>query len=163
MTKSRLLNGIIEAMSDAADRMFKEKGYVSPTYLCMDAEGNEYMVPQPELPSENMAVQLIHEFMQYKGIIIYVYVNEAWMIDASKTKKMRKRIKTVHNEYSSLEHHPDRVEVVVFAGEDADGMVMAKRRIIRPKFEVPYLGPLELTPLDRIEDRMVSMLPRGNM
>jgi hypothetical protein len=62
------------------------------------------------------------------------------------------------NQKVGIADDPRRIEIVTFNAEDAEGMIVARRPIIRHKGR-PHLGELHTEIFTSAEGRMVGLLP----
>ena len=73
--------------------------------------------------------------MEVLDIVAYVFMDEAWILEAklppNSTAAEREEFAATCR--AGLSEHPDRIEALMFSAEDAGGMLMARRVIIRGK------------------------------
>jgi hypothetical protein len=148
------LRAMIERASENVGRMFADTGRILPMWHCVGFDGREYISPMPE-GSKDVSNAIMRAFLDIHAIVRYVFIDEAWIVASPDDGSLRKAL----DRYESLEHHPDREEKVIFAGEDRHGHLMAHRAIIRPPRGKARLGSLELFAGDIIKGRLVHMLP----
>jgi hypothetical protein len=160
----RDLRLLMEAVAEATDDWFKQKGIVPPTWCVIDSQGETRTIPSLS-DSKDVAVALVRSLLELIGARRYCFVDEAWMLDrrdTPSTPEAEAEIKAVHER--GIADHPERIEIVMFSGEDIEcGQLMAHRVIHRPKGKRAYLGPLEWPLSERgvqSEGRMVGLLPR---
>jgi hypothetical protein len=129
---------LLELASQFAQDRFDALGHLYPLWHAITSEGT-HAVLQPKGATKDENVALVRAEFKQLDVIRYVYLDEAWMLEAPDfSREVIER---------GIRHHPDRVEVVMFSAEDRDrGQLAARRRIIRPPNKKPYLGPLELDP-----------------
>jgi hypothetical protein len=104
-------------------------------------------------------------FMRH-DIVRYLFISEACAFDTTgmgqaETDRALKWIAEHSN--SSVEDYPERVEVVMFSGEDHEaGQMQAHRAIVRATERKPTLAPLRYLDLTGWEwkGRLAGMLPR---
>lgn len=165
----RELRDLVEVISTATESWFKDKGAIPPTWCVIDSRGETRTIPSLS-NNKDIAVALVRSLLELIGAKRYVFVDEAWMLDRRFAKGAHRHSAEVEAEIESvhkhgLRDHPDRIEIVMFSGEDVEcGQIMAHRVIHRPKGKRAYLGPLEW-PLEtersvRSEGRMVGLLPQ---
>jgi hypothetical protein len=157
MTTDNLLN-LIEVASTAAERIFKHRGELLPMYHCIDADGREHLVPMPPGHNKDQAVAIMRAYFELHHIVRYVFMDEAWTLVLAPGEV---NVETVMRNGITADYH-DRIEVIIFSGEDEIGLITAQRKIRRPAKGKPTLGPLEIMSnrSDRYEGRMVGLLPR---
>jgi hypothetical protein len=94
----------------------------------------------------------------------YLFVDEAWIIERSAHGEDADLAKYLAEHDGSISQHPDRKEIVMFCGEDAEfGTLMARRVIVRPANGRAFLAPLAFADKEgcnHFEGRMVGLLPR---
>ena len=155
------LRAMIEECSSRIEIVFQRQGEVRPMWHCVTSEGEEMAMAPPPFLSKDLAVTLMQAFFELKDVVRYVFVNEAWILQMTvDSDEAAASLARVNEE--GLANHPDRIEVVMFAGEDENGMLTAQRVIERPAGRKPRLGPLEFPDLTgvRSEGRMVGLLPQ---
>jgi len=103
-------------------------------------------------------VTTLRKFVENNSVIaelIFLLVDEAWVV--TETDESRSRAMMESGE--SLEHHPERMEWLIFMAEDAsEGAVMAHREIRRDDAR-PELGPLVFSEGGTMSGRMIGLLP----
>jgi hypothetical protein len=148
------LRAMIDLVSEAAERRFKECGYVAPVWYAITADG-EQLAMTPPTPDKDFNAVLIRAAFEAADVVRYVFIDEAWTLSKPIGDLDLEKV-----EREGLSKHPDRVEVVLITGEDIDaGQIMGHRAIIRPKGGKPHLGPLVMDNYTRSEGRMVGLLP----
>lgn len=165
----RELRAMIDRASGFCEQQFAKKGEIAPMWHAVTSAGETIIEPHPDYLGKDMAAAMIRAFFDFKDVVRYVYVGEAWtlcrMIKPEEQEEISRK---------GLSEHPERVEVVQLMGEDRDcGQIFVTRDIIRPPKGKPYLGPLQtISELPHIpsgahvqsEGRMVGMLPvRGTV
>jgi hypothetical protein len=135
------------------------EGNVAPIWHMTTRSGEEIIELMPPCESKDDAMALIRSLMAICDVVRYVYFAEAWTLHYHATLPSKEEVEQTACE--GLEHHPDRVEIVMFTAEDNEsGMISGHRRIIRDNGR-PHLGPLEMLPSGTIsEGRMIGVLPR---
>jgi hypothetical protein len=149
------LRELIVIADDACQKIFRKRKEVLPMYHAIRADGSNFVFPAPP-GSKDISVALTRALFENERVIAYVFVDEAWTlhsaIDAPKLKRVMKH---------GIAEHPDRIEIIMFAAEDASGMMMAYRKIIRPAHGEAKLGDrIEFYEDVVMEGRMVGLLPR---
>lgn len=156
------LRMMIESASEWAENLFRRQDAIGPMWHMIRANGEHIVMPGPDTDKDTAAT-IIRSFCELFDVIRCLFIDEAWIaMGLGKSREENERIMAWVNEHGSLQDYPGRDEVVVFQGEDADGlMVSAHRRIIRGHGR-PKLGPLEYVDMTGIqsEGRLVGMLPR---
>lgn len=154
------LRSFVEAASAAIDKLFRRQGEIEPMYYCIKSDGSEFVL-RPPPGDKDTSVLLARVFFEIEQVVRYVFIDEAWVVEANDSatnEKLRHHYET----QDSLEQFAGRKEVVLFAGEDEFGMMLAQRAINRPPHGKPTLGPLQLIS-DKdghFEGRMIGLLPR---
>lgn len=144
-------------------KQFKLKGEVHPMYRFVNGAGEHCFFVPPAFGSsadKDLTAALARALFEIEGAQAYVFAVEAWTL-ASPTSA--DEIDRIYEQHKSLEHAPDRREVVMLAAEDGNVMLQAWMEIHRPKGRKPYLGELEVygrDPQFEIEGRFVGLLPR---
>lgn len=160
----RDLRLMLEQASGFCERLFAKKREIAPMWHAVTSAGETIIEPHPTMLSKDMGAAVMRAFFDFKDVVRYVYVGEAWTL---------KRIIRPDEQQAifrkGIADHPERVEVVQIMGEDQEcGHVLLTRDIIRPQRGAPYLGPLRsLDDLPFIphnahtqaEGRMIGMLP----
>ena len=147
----------VERLSRAAERNFDKHGQLTPVWFAVTATGEVFTLDKM-LPDKDVQAQLVRMIFQEKDVVSYVFIDEAWVVNASAAEadSVTNLAATV-----GLEFHPDRREVVVFHAEDAVNSLSYHRDIIRPPGARAYLGPLILhDDISQSEGRFVGLLPR---
>jgi hypothetical protein len=151
------LKKIIESASAWADMVFADTGEILPMWHAITSKDENIIIPAI-IPDKDAQAEALRALFKEKDVVICVFITEAWtcgMTDA----KTAKRAMAWMRAGKSLESFPDRIEIVVFSGEDAHGTINAHRRIIRGEGR-PTLGPLEWFETGEVAGRFVGMLPR---
>jgi hypothetical protein len=156
------LREMIEHASAWAEKRFAKTGEIAPIWHAIKADGQDLVLPAPPGLSKDLATVLARAVFEVENVERCVLINEAWTargIGEEATQRVQAWLDT-HN--GSIHDYPDRVEVVMFVGEDAsEGMITAHREIKRPKNGKPRLGPLQfLEGFSSVQGRIVGMLPR---
>ena len=160
----RDLRRMLEQASEFCERQFAKKHEIAPMWHAVTSAGEMIFEPHPTSLSKDMGAAVIRAFFDFKDVVRYVYVGEAWTL-----KRMIRPEEKEAIFHKGIADHPERVEVVQIMGEDQEcGHIILTRNIIRPPRGAPYLGPLQsLDDLPFIppnahsqaEGRMIGMLP----
>jgi hypothetical protein len=161
------LRAMLAYASDYAERRFAKKGQLVGMWHAITSKGENIVEPGPPCDKDT-AVAIIRAMFEIRDVVRYVFFDEAWTL-----YKLIQPDEMTRINRDGLASHPERVEVVMFQGEDAEwGQITAQRLIHRPAHGKPYLGPLEM--LNELahfprgaalqsEGRMVGLLPvRGS-
>jgi hypothetical protein len=163
MSEQQLLD-MIDYASSFAEKLFAAKGEIRPRYHAVTANEEVLVVPAPSRDKDT-GVAMVRALFIDRHVVRYVFLDEAWMLGRTEVAIDDDEMARIMRD--GLTNHPNRIEVVMFSGEDAEcGMAMARRLIVRPENGKPYLGPFEWTlPLrpgrniHHLEGRMVGLLP----
>lgn len=150
------LRALIDYASGFAEKRFAKTGVVYPLWHAVKSNGESFVMPAPA-GGKDLGVAIIRAAFEIEDVVRYVFMDEAWTLDQPVA-----RAEIDFMQRHGVRAHPDRVEIVMFSGEDAESgrMLMSKRRIIRPANGKPRLGPLEELPTGgHSEGRMVGLLP----
>jgi hypothetical protein len=160
----RELRQMLDEASAFCAHHFAKKGEIAPMWHAITADGETIIEPHPCELGKDMAAAMIRAFFDFRDVVRYVYIGEAWTLDRMIRPEEQEEIFR-----KGIAEHPERVEVVQLQGEDRDyGQIIGARKIIRPANGKPHLGPLEwINELPFIpqgahvqsEGRMVGMLP----
>jgi hypothetical protein len=154
------LRELINEASEFAEFTFNKDSRVSAGWLYVNGNGERAATPMP-CEDKDIAAMLMRALFAILKTRCCVFVDEAWILektgDAAEAERLLVQFKT-----EGIANHPDRVEVVIFSGEDQDvGMLTGRRDIIRPRGERPHLGPLVIErPWRQSQGRLVGMLPQ---
>jgi hypothetical protein len=158
------LRAMLAYASHFCEREFARNGVVYPMWHATTSKG-ETIIETPASPDKDASVALIRALFEIRDVVRYVFFDEAWTL-----LKCVQPDEMVRIDRDGLRNHPERVEVVMFQGEDAEwgGQISAHRLIHRPASGKPYLGPFvtldELAHLPhgavvQSEGRLVGLLP----
>lgn len=132
------LRAMLDYASRFAERQFNRAGEVRPMWHAVTRGGESLIMPPPiGAANKDESVALMRALFELRDVVRYLFLDEAWTLD-----------KLVEGDELAIERtglgqHPERVEIVMFSGEDHEaGMLMGHRRIFRPAGRKPYLGPL---------------------
>jgi len=153
------LKSLIEFASAQAVKLFRRQGIIYPLYHCIRADGETTILNAFD-QDKDLSVAMTKAWMHINDIDTYVFMDEAWILDATQSGSPRIDIKKVQRE--GIRNHPDRREVVMFSAENRRGeKLTAKHFILRPEVGKPTLSPLQIDPpYDHSEGRMVGLLNR---
>ena len=140
------------------DALFQRRGTIPPMWQFVTAKGTQHCEPHPTFLPKDLATDAVRSIFDTLDVVRCLYIAEAWMVTAA----TEATIALARSQ--KLHQHPDKIEVVQFSGEDAEGgLIMAQRKIIRGENK-PMLAPLEIViqPGDGFssEGRFVGMLPQ---
>jgi cob(I)alamin adenosyltransferase len=152
------LRHMITLASEGCELSFNQTGIVAPTWYAITAVGALLELPVPHL-DKDIAAAMVRAYFKLHDVVRYVFVTEAWTVSQSNVEDVEALVKKIEERGAAA--HPDRVEVVIIAGEDRDaGELIAHRRIVRPRQGRAYLAPLEmLEKAIESRGRMVGLLP----
>jgi hypothetical protein len=151
------LRSLIEFASANAEKLFRRQGRLLPMYHAIATNG-EHKILTPSLSDKDLAVAMVKAWFVIENIDRYVFIDEAWIVDARgggpelDVEKARRY---------GISNHPDRREIVMFAAENHREMLTARRFILRPEIGKPSLSPLVIDEqFDHSEGRMVGLLSK---
>jgi len=146
------LKQLITIASRQMEKQFAKKGVVRPMWHAVAADGQEFVFLSP-CEDKDQCVAMVHAFCDLRDIVRILFIAEAWTATDLKPGELERA-----NEHG-VETLPQREEVLMFAGEDKDGNVVAKRTIIRSKGngKRATLGPLEF--VEGFEGRLANLIP----
>lgn len=151
LTNEQKLRAMIEEASLEAEAAFAVTGVVPPTWL-IDAVGRRGAVPAPPFDKDT-AAEIVRMALKALDADRCCFIDEAWCV----------HMPADADPYAvAPREHPDRQEIVMFAAEDHEQVITAKRSIIRDGKKAT-LGPLVFDPRSKESSgRFVGMLaPRG--
>jgi hypothetical protein len=147
-------------VKDAAGRasvIFEAKGQVLPMLHFVDGDGEESVTPVP-MNDKDEASAFIRAMCAVFQAKRAVFITEAWMLSeiGGIPDQVMKR-----TDRHGIRNEPGRIEVILINGEDqAEGLLMATREIIRNGNHKPTLGPLSIMKgMDQAQGRLVGFLP----
>jgi hypothetical protein len=147
-------------VKDAAGRasvIFEAKGQVLPMLHFVDGDGEESVTPVP-MNDKDEASAFIRAMCAVFQAKRAVFITEAWMLSeiGGIPDEVMKR-----TDRHGIRNEPGRIEVILINGEDqAEGLLMATREIIRKGNHKPTLGPLSIMKgMDQAQGRLVGFLP----
>jgi len=146
------LRTLIELAVDKASTRFRVHGKLTPTFLAVKRDGEQFEFNVSGDKDAGMA--LAGAAFELHDVVRYVFFDEGWTLRTKVSNAEMERIKR-----EGLRNHPDRCEVLMFTGEDeADAIVaFARRCVLRGKLaELEWLEPDQGTWRGRIS----GLLPR---
>jgi hypothetical protein len=148
---------LMEIASPWAAESFREHGEIHPMYHALCTDGRHAVMPVRGDDRDEWVAAARKAFERIDAVA-YVFICEGWareMMPADEAEAMRLRAEWLK---SGIANDPKRIEVVMLIAEDAEGIVMASRRIIRHKGR-PHLGKLKVDDtIKSMEGRMVGLL-----
>jgi hypothetical protein len=136
------LREMIDTASGFVDEMMKEEGHVEATWHAVREDGTPLFIPGPPIKDKDDLALVMRSLFKMQRVVRYVFWDEAWMVEGRSQpgESGAEIIKRV----GPASEHPERIEIVLITGEDADSGVSlsGKRVIIRPPGGKPHLGPL---------------------
>lgn len=152
MSERQLLD-LVETVSRACERQFAARGFLSPMWHAVTADG-EHIINGAPHEDKDLSVAMICALFELADVVRYVYIDEAWTVRTTSNAEADEVQRT------GAKNHPRRREVVLITGEDCEcRQVVARRDIVRPARGKPYLGPLKILRPEQSEGRMVGLLP----
>ncbi|MBT1509352.1 hypothetical protein KIP88_02460 [Bradyrhizobium sp. SRL28] len=151
------LKALIEFASTQAGKLFRRQGILYPLYHCIRADGETTILNQFD-QDKDLSVAMTKAWMHLNDIDTYVFMDEAWILDTTKSGSPEPDLEWIKRH--GVSKHPDRREVVMFSAENLRGeRLTAKRFILRPEIGKPTLAPLVIDePFEHSEGRMVGLL-----
>lgn len=157
------LRDMMDYASRLCERRFAKTGVIYPMWHAVAGNGEDLIFPGPP-GNKDTSVAIVRALFELRDVVRYVLMDEAWTLNRLIEKGELDRVQRM-----GLSRHPDRVEILMLAGEDRDcGHLQADRLIIRPTNGRPYFGPLRFLS-DRPEmadskpiqssGRLVGLLP----
>jgi hypothetical protein len=152
---------MIERASRHVEGIFQATGHILPMWHAIKSNGKHIIMPAPETDDKDTAAAIMRALFELEDVVCCLFIDEAWIIEAHNAGDARKLNEWIAQGHGARDH-PNRYEVVVFAAEDANSMLTARRPIIRPAHGKPKLGPLQIDDMRGVQSsgRMVGMLPR---
>lgn len=151
------LLSMIEAASAWAEHQFELNGEVAATWLAEKADGVKMILEAPFSENKDTAAALIRGIFAHEHVIRCVLVGEAWEAVQIHSAVSKAEIEAIAKK--GISRHPDRIEAVMFTGEDAEtGMLLGRRIIQRPAIGPAQLGKLEVVRFNEGSGRFIGML-----
>jgi hypothetical protein len=133
------LRRFIEAASVGVEQVFSRTGRLMPMFHFCSPHVGDVAMPAPPV-SKDLAMTIVREVLASVEATRVLFIDEAWTVRRYGTRDDLDKMRTM----APPSEQPDRIEVVIFSGEDiAEGDLMAQRLIIREDGKPPRLGPLE--------------------
>ncbi len=146
---------LIGMASPWAAMFFREHGGMPPIYHGLRADGHNVIIPVRG-DNKDVWVAMARAAFAMLDATACVFICEAWMRDGVEPDEAARWLE------SGIANDPKRIEVVILNAEDAEGMVLARRPIIRHRGR-PHLGDLKVLSSGSdgcmFEGRMVGLLP----
>lgn len=157
------LRQFIEGASHRSEKIFRERGELLPMWHCCRRDGGQHVFGALS-QSKDVHVMLIRAYFELNNVVRYCFIDEAWIVAAIDNPTPEQLAAVERAAITGAAASPARQEVVMFTAEDhAEGMLMARRFIIRRPHTPPTLGPLLVDPPGgELEGRMIGLLPRPN-
>lgn len=155
---STTLTEFLDAQCETAKSIFRDRGQVHPMWIIEAKSGECFIVPTSwENDAEkDRVVNTIRSFLKVVDAPRYAFVTEAWILQAVS----KKDVNDAYKKYNSLEHHPDRREVLMVTVEDRKEAIMRSFYILRPEHGSPKLSPAEDMTSNKSEGRFANLLPK---
>ena len=156
-TSPGTLRDLIEWAANNIEKRFKNTGRVLPMWHAETA--TETLIIAATFEHKNATTAALTELFRDERVLRYLFIDEAWVVKQpdgiapADLKRMRQH---------GLSDHPDRQEIVMIQGEDANGTTTATLPIIRPAKGKARLGPLVIDTFDAMESRFGGMLAHLN-
>jgi hypothetical protein len=150
------LAALIERASGAAAEIFCEAGEVLAMYHVVLRDGRELVLPAPPGPKD-LGIRIMRAAFAALDVTRYVFIDEAWMLDGGVAAADLARVQR-----EGIRAQPGRIEVLMFGAEGASGMLLARRRILRPEGAKPELAALDFFSMGdgvALSGRMIGLLP----
>lgn len=145
------LEQLFERVRGVTEETVARYGNAPTLWHAITATGDAMIVPAPETGDPDLAASLVRALFEIRGVVRYVMVSSAWWVETQDPLSL------------PPSKHPDRVEVVLFSGEDeAEGFKIIGHRILRERGKA-VLGP-EMEGLNTsLVGRFAGMLPKGRV
>ncbi len=132
------LDQIFEHGKQAAKHLFREQGMIHPMWVCECENGQiiPICIQVPDRGKRDAFASALKGTFAHHRVVRYVAMLESWVLEMPEDTNLAKR------DFSqSLEHHPDRREVIFIQAEDKDGTQKAGQYcILRPEHGKPSLS-----------------------
>jgi len=147
------LDAMIDHAAAFVVERFAKAGEIPSMWIAETKAGEHMAVPDLfDTKTEQLAF-LRAVFREHK-VVRFVAMMEAWILDSRDLGGG-----PIPDAGASLEHHPDRREVVMLQAEDREHCALARFYILRPEHGPPTLSPLYRSgTMDRFEGRMTGLL-----
>jgi hypothetical protein len=152
------LRDFVAHAAQRASAIFEERGRIRPMYHAVAGNGADLLFTAPP-GDKNLSIMAARIVLSAMRATRVAFIDEAWMLDAPSGDIID--VDKVNRE--GVEAQPNRIEVLVISAEDeAEGMLMATRRIDRHG-DRAVLGDLQMLAFDSVEGPMIGLLPRKGM
>ena len=154
------LKELIKFVSPLAEKIFRQTGQLQPMWHAVTALDQTLIIPQPAA-DKNLAAALIRLEFKVRNVDHYVFMSEAWILNATKSDISARDLRAIASE--GLAEHPDRREIIMFSAENSRGETLtALRYILRPEHGRAKLSPLTIDDMAGVksEGRLVGLLER---
>lgn len=129
------LQEVVDGLSQLAEKVFNEDGAVHMIWI-LETEPHMLGIAGPYPEDKNELVEGLKYAIEQTNAQAIFMMCEAWTVQVGQHE--------LDLPGPPPSERPDRIEVVVIQGENAEGTIMARRPIIRPKDGKPSLGPVEI-------------------
>lgn len=158
-TSPGTLRDLIEFAAGQIERRFKNVGRINPMWHAETA--SETLIIAATFADKNATTAALTELFREQNVVRYLFIDEAWIVQqTSPTGFSPAELQRMRE--MGIKNHPDRKEVVMISGEDANGMQTATCEIIRPAKGKAKLGPLAIDTFTSMESRFAGMLAHLN-
>ena len=125
----------IEQVSNAAEKLFHETGFIAPSWTGIGPEGQDplLIVMEPGSNYEDYRNKVREEFSKH-GVHTYIFVMQTFALKGAPPEDISP---------AALKANPNVMEVIFFQVEDVLSFFIASRPVDRTK-EKPTLGSLEI-------------------
>lgn len=146
---------LIELADKSATGFFLQYGEFSAKYHCITKDGKQLLLPAPP-GDKDQSVAIAKLLFKQFSVTCYVFISEAWTLEIEASIPDAE-VNQMMSE--GLSRHPQRQESLVYLAEDLQGVLSARRSIVRKGKHVS-LGDLKFdTDITQSEGRMVGLLP----
>jgi hypothetical protein len=114
------LKSLIEFASTQAEKIYRKTRVIHPMFHAISTSG-ENKILTPSLDDKDMAVAMIKAWFVLEDIAVYVFIDEAWILD---TRKGGPEIDMEKVRREGARNHPDRREIVMFSAENRRGEML---------------------------------------
>lgn len=156
------LEQVLAAAAKVARQAFNARGEVAPMWCGHRADG-ELVIITPEsfatTAHKEAAAREVRRVFKEQGVVMFGYMTEAWMLE-SPAVPMSVFSRAIERG-GSLEHHPDRREIIAIQAEDKTRCLLGHYFILRPEHGKPSLSPFIKTGSGELADssgRMTRLL-----
>lgn len=157
------LETMLAHAAKVARHTFQERGEVQPMWVGHRADGElVFFTPRhfSNARDKDATVAQVRAVFRTQRVVMFSYICEAWVLDSrATTPESAERAMQMLSAGGSLEHHPDRREIVAVQAEDKTRSLMGHYFILRPEHGKPTLSPFRRMPESEVrEGRMVGLL-----